>query len=58
MADGSDGSEERPRGGHVRAFVIGMVAGAALMFFFSGIVVKAILIAALVLIAVALARFL
>jgi hypothetical protein len=58
MASGADSSEKKGDGGHVRAFVIGMVAGAALMFFFSGVVVKVILIAALVLIAVALARFL
>ncbi len=54
----TDSSEQAKGGGHVKAFVIGMVAGAALMFFFSGLVVKVILISALVLIAVALARFL
>lgn len=58
MAAEGDKSEERSGGGHVRAFVIGMVAGAALMFFFSGVVVKTILIAALVCIAIVLARFL
>jgi len=55
MAFGADTDSGR---GHARPFVIGMVAGAALMFFFSGVVVKVILIGALVLIAIVLARFL
>jgi len=57
MADTADPEPHSRRGG-VRPFVIGMVVGAGLMFFFSGLVVKAILIVALVLVAIALARFL
>lgn len=57
MADAAD-VEPGSRRGSVRPFVIGMLFGAGLMFFFSGLVVKTILIAALVLVAIALARFL
>lgn len=44
--------------GHVRAFVIGLLVGATLTFFFSGVIVKLVLIAAVVLAAIVLARFL
>jgi len=50
---------DRERGrGHVKAFVIGLVAGAALMFFFSGIVIKFALLGVLVVVAIVLARVL
>lgn len=51
-----EGSELTAGGGHARAFVVGMVAGGALMFFFSGLIVKIALLGALVVLAVVLAR--
>jgi hypothetical protein len=48
---------ERARSG-LRPFIIGLLAGAALMFFFSGLIVKVALLAALIGLALLLARYL
>ena len=43
-------------GGHGRTFGIGMATGAAIMFFFSGLIIKLVVLAALVTIGLGIAR--